>query len=412
MLGRRPNIERLKKREDAAGLIEAAATRDLVEGTRGEVVDLAADTRREAVRALGELPGDPLAADGAVEAVMGCLQDSEEEVALAAVEALGRVDSPEAYPMLVAAAATLLPAAGHHRARQRAVEALAAYGAGAAPDLARSLVERDDGAALGADDADTLNDLLHHTTGAVEATPQLIEVLVGALRGSRLVERERAQQALSWYASSAVDPLLEALDDPDVRPSAAAVLGASRDVRAVPQLAECLSDPDVETRRAAARALGELTSPRAVEPLLRATDDEDFRVRSEAVAALDRLGTVGVVVGIETLARKGAPRLEEAEEYQRTLRPPPQLEGEEEEEPARITAVPDAEPRVRPIRPEPRTPAARREEPRRARREAEHRPAPYRTGVAAGGPLWPGLRRVLDAGRDSRRPEEAGNTGS
>ncbi|MEA2472648.1 MAG: hypothetical protein QOE06_563 [Thermoleophilaceae bacterium] len=387
---------------------------DLVESTDGQLVDLAVSVRRDALRALGELPGDALAAEDATEVVMEGLRDNEEDVAVAAVDMLSASESPESYPILVIAVAAVLPAAGHNRARMRAAERLAVYGPDAAADLARALVEREDGTALGADDADTLSDLLERATGSPHPTPEVTRTLVDGMRSSRMAERERAQQALGWYAEFSVEPLLVALEDPELRPGAATVLGSARDVRAVPQLAECLSDPDVETRRAAARSLGELTSPRAVEPLLRATDDDDFRVRSEAVAALDRLGTVGVVVGIETLARKGTPRIEQAEEYTRTLQPPPPVEVEARTrhvEPATPAAAshPQAQRAVTPRAETPAEEPAEREVP--AIVDEAERSEPSVPVARDGGALWPGLRRVLDAGREARWREEAGSPG-
>ena len=365
---RKHKLGRLKRRKDASGLAAAAQHRDLVEGAGGDVVDLAAPIRLAALVAMTELPRESLANPDVLPAAAACLGDPSREVAAAAVRVLVACGSPEAREVLVVGVADQLRYAGHTEARSAALEILAGDGERAVAALARALIRRQDDLPLASDDAEALRFLLMEATGSPSADHLLIGALVEELRVPDLTERGRAEQILRWFARDAVESLLAALGDPELRGAAAGALGAAGDASTVPALADHLTDPDPEIRRRVARALGEIMSPRAVEPLLRATDDEDYGVRTEAVDALDQLGTLAVVVGIETLARREAPALDAAVE------PRVALEGTVAVEPLAL------------------------EQP-----QAERVRAVARDGFATGRPLWPGLRRVLESKRTRRR---------
>jgi HEAT repeat protein len=120
-----------------------------------------------------------------------------------------------------------------------------------------------------------------------------VKGLVGALgyqkdRGVRTA----AAVALGKTADArAVQPLADALRDPDIatRSAAAQALGEIGDAGAVEPLLAALRDPDGNTRHAAAQALAKTGDGRAVEPLLAALADQDVRVSMAAAAALGEI---------------------------------------------------------------------------------------------------------------------------
>src|SRR5262249_5609664 len=107
---------------------------------------------------------------------------------------------------------------------------------------------------------------------------------VGALKQDPDITRRLGRRA--------VEPLIDALDDPDreVRDKAALVLGELGDRQATLPLTALLHGPDAEVRWRAAAALGELRDSRAVGPLVQALRDPDEAVRSGAVRALEMTG--------------------------------------------------------------------------------------------------------------------------
>ena len=102
--------------------------------------------------------------------------------------------------------------------------------------------------------------------------------------------RSRAIDSLREFGSELVEPMIELLGDADDETRAAAIGIASvfDDARIVPSTIPLLKDPDWWIRIAAADTLGRLHDPRAVEPLIAALDDAD--VRWTAVEALGRIG--------------------------------------------------------------------------------------------------------------------------
>ena len=101
-----------------------------------------------------------------------------------------------------------------------------------------------------------------------------------------------AATGLSKAGASAVEPLLEALQDGQyvVRQLAALALGEMGDLRAVERLVERLGDEYEAVRQAAAVSLGKLGAAEAIEPLLRAMRDESEIVRRAVVNALGMIG--------------------------------------------------------------------------------------------------------------------------
>jgi twitching motility protein PilT len=101
--------------------------------------------------------------------------------------------------------------------------------------------------------------------------------------------RERALDSLRAFADQLVEPVIALLGDPDpdVRGGAIAVATVFEDRRIVPAAIGLLKDPDWWLRIAAADTLGRLRDPRAVEPLIAALADAD--VKWAAVEALGRI---------------------------------------------------------------------------------------------------------------------------
>lgn len=79
-------------------------------------------------------------------------------------------------------------------------------------------------------------------------------------------------------------------ENPDTRASAARVLGAIGDIRAVEPLITALTDQDELARRSAADALGKIKDARAIEPLIAAIKDDDVYVRKSSIRILGFMG--------------------------------------------------------------------------------------------------------------------------
>jgi HEAT repeat protein len=290
---RRPNVKALARSGDTACLCEAAGYVDLMPQGDGSVADLGAPVREEAVRALGELGGDY-----ADSVVVRALRDRSDRVRAAAVEVLrghGRM-AP------LAEALGWLPE-GSGRARELAIEALFEFRPeGCARQLTEALLRRPGNRPLSPGDGRLVCALLQ-AEAREEATIEVIAVLLAALRDPREVVSERAAALLMRLGPASVEPLIDELATGAARDRAAAVLGAIKDVRALEALRAGLDQSDASVRAESCFALGELRDPAAVEALLHATRDPEYVVRARAGSALDRIGMVGVVVGVSTLLR-------------------------------------------------------------------------------------------------------------
>ncbi len=130
------------------------------------------------------------------------------------------------------------------------------------------------------------------------------ELQTGDARSRRDVVRRMA----AYPADEVAQPLLRALEDPEVavRLEAARTAGEVGLEAAVPVLREWMEAPDADIRAAAARALGAIGDPRPVGSLVRALGDSSASVRRAAVKALARLGAdpeIGRSVAVPLLAR-------------------------------------------------------------------------------------------------------------
>jgi len=144
-----------------------------------------------------------------------------------------------------------------------------------------------------------------------------VEPLIAALKDGDQGIRRSATEALVKIGAPAVEPLIAAFKDQDVRKYVARALSRIGDPRATEPLSAGLKDQNGDVRTAAAEALGHIGAPAveplmaafkyqgvrryatealahigapAVEPLMLALRDEDLDVRKYVARALGRIG--------------------------------------------------------------------------------------------------------------------------
>lgn len=165
----------------------------------------------------------------AVEALLRLLKDSDRDVRIAAIDALGAAKQPAAVPPLAAR----LDTETDEQVLEKIVDALGAIGAPEAVDGLLGLLDR------------TPRDAIRWSC---------INSL-GKIGDPRAAERLR--------------PYLEAAYPADVRQVAVEALGKLKDAAALPRLAEILrGDPEEKLRQAAAAALGLMAPVEAIEAIL------------------------------------------------------------------------------------------------------------------------------------------------
>jgi HEAT repeat protein/beta-lactamase regulating signal transducer with metallopeptidase domain len=277
-----------------------------VEALMSAMDDSDLEVRVSVVSALGSLQDT-----AAVEALMRALRtDTDAEVRAAAAHALGEIEDPRAIPALgealrsdtdtnvrVIAAHALgeiedtrgvepLAAAINDSNREVRVAVIQALGEIESPDAIDAVTS-----ATRDGDAE-IRMLAVWALGEIEdarAVPGLSQVLTS---DSDAAVREKAAWALGEIEhASAVDALGQALSDNDVKVRRMAVwaLGEIEDARAVEPLIGVLNDSDVEIRRTAIWALGEIGSRQAVDPLIGVLNDPDVKVRRSAIWALGEI---------------------------------------------------------------------------------------------------------------------------
>jgi HEAT repeat protein len=278
-------------------LVRALSHQELVDDGETGVVDYAAETRAEALLALAEL-GE--VADGHVtEAVAERLDDPVPFVRQVAVRALSALDATRARDELIRGVVSW-PEPPYGEARMEALRALQELDDASVAERVIQAVASSNGSAVL--DGITRSAIVYLASdperGARPA--ETVGLLIDMLRRAD-GNRRNLEILLAWLGEHSVDELIDGLDDPALRESAATVLGALRESRAVPGLVRCLEDERVHVRLASARALGEIRDVRGVEGLIRAVSDPDYEVRRVAQEALDALGTVGVVAGVSAV---------------------------------------------------------------------------------------------------------------
>ncbi|XWN35587.1 MAG: sister chromatid cohesion protein PDS5 [Roseivirga sp.] len=245
--------------------------------------------------------------------LLRALEDSEEDVRYAAVEALGALVKATPYHAEHAREALILAIGDSDvDVRRAAVEALGAL-VEATPEHAEH--------ALKALTSAIRNSESHVRSGAVEAlgalveaAPQhaeaVLEALTSAMEDSEWHVRRAAVEALGalvkaapYHAEAVLEALIRVLrdSDSDIRRAVAEALGEL--VKAAPEQAEhalkaltsAMEDSDWLVRRAAARALGALVEAAPLQAeavraaLTSAMEDSDSDVRSAAARALGAL---------------------------------------------------------------------------------------------------------------------------
>jgi HEAT repeat protein len=286
-------VKKARRKGNVGRLVEALAYQDVVRGDENGAVDLGAGVRVEAVSALGEL-GDERSAQAVIER----LQDPVPRVRQAAVKAAAAIDPAQARGPLVEGVLTW-PDPPFGEARNEALHALVEMDDPALPEQLVSALAVSNGSAIM--DQVTRSAVVSLASTSSNGSPEaIVDLLLDILRRDEGNPRH-IEIMLAWLADHSTDDLIDALDDLALRESAATVLGALRESRAVPGLTRCLDDYRVEVRLAAARAMGEIRDVRSVEGLIRAVSDESYEVRRQAQEALDGLGTVGVVAGVSAV---------------------------------------------------------------------------------------------------------------
>jgi HEAT repeat protein len=112
------------------------------------------------------------------------------------------------------------------------------------------------------------------------------------LKSKSLRQRQRAVRKLRRLANAnAVEPLMEALGDPEpeLRRAAAEALGEIRDPRAVPALVTALRDPATSVRESAVDALRQIGSRDAVSSLVEGLRESNTSVRRRVAKTLESL---------------------------------------------------------------------------------------------------------------------------
>ncbi|HET6581399.1 MAG TPA: HEAT repeat domain-containing protein [Methanoregula sp.] len=122
--------------------------------------------------------------------------------------------------------------------------------------------------------------------------PRAIQPLVEALGDFDKSVREQAMLALSSIGKAAIEPLTEAMKEPqwETRYRAAEALGKIADEKAVKPLIQALKDNRDHVRYMAAKGLRTLRHADTIEPMVILLDDENRYVRMMAVRALGAIG--------------------------------------------------------------------------------------------------------------------------
>jgi HEAT repeat protein len=261
--------------------------------TLGALIDDLTDknryVRKDAADALLEISKKkPIRDPRAVAPLIAALNDTDQEVAGLAAEALGQIKDPRAVEPLIAALKD-----------KDASRAALALGEIKDPRAVAPLI-----AAL----KDTNEEVACWSAEALGhiKDPRAVEPLIAALKNKQLGVDEGAAEALMRWQSEvnalveikdprAVEPLMGALKDmvSEHRYLAAEALGDFGDARAVEPLIAALKDKEELCAKNAAEALGKIGPP-AVEPLIAALKRANPGYRLAIDNALSNIGTPAV----------------------------------------------------------------------------------------------------------------------
>jgi hypothetical protein len=283
--GRRPNVQKLARRDKAARIVRALRYHDEIVDRAGRVFDLGVDVRRQAAGALAKLD-----APDALDALVDALEDEAPSVRAAAAEALGARGDDCAVADLAWVAASPVEPDGVRAAARQALGRLGAPGT--AELFTGALIDRGGGL----DDAREAVEAALSREGDV-AVRAVVEQALDYLACPGDEPCARAERVVDWVGRRAVPTLIAALGDAPTRAQAAAALGRLHDNSATEPLIELLRDSEPDVRTAAARALGAIKDPSAVEALVAVARDPEYEVREAAITALEGLWSVAVMSG-------------------------------------------------------------------------------------------------------------------
>jgi HEAT repeat protein len=288
--------------------------------------DSSLEVRVEAALALGRLGGDEAIlalaphAQAAGDGTKGSpSSESAHAMRQAALRALGRIGSPRAIDLLVAALSGDKPDAARTPARDalvsvgpRAVKPLVTFLTGSpSTDAAIGAVQ-----ALGAiGDPSASQPIVRGMQrgvvpvsaglsalaelGSSDALPAVLELVAGQATSVRLEAIRAARELLDPTRPDgrAVDPLVDALSEPGLtieeRAGMLELLGRAGSPRGAATLLAHAGDKQTSVRRAVLAALGNLSEGSAAidAKLVAALDDDLGTVRTEAAVSLSRVGT-------------------------------------------------------------------------------------------------------------------------
>jgi HEAT repeat protein len=321
------NVEKMERKRDVEGLIEALTHKDLEVRDKAQMalvrigepaVELLIRTlkdktpharalrRAKSARALGDI-GDARAVEALIRAT-NSTYEFDELVRVNAAEALGKIGDARAVEALIEAAERSV---GHLLIRTADDQAASA--------AARALGNIRDQKAV----EPLIKAMGHYNPEvrkhAAEALGNIkdaraVKPLLEALADVDTEVNLYAKDALTKIGGTAVvDGLIECLkEEPKGRNAkhyAAIVLGEIADVKAVQPLVQALNDRDTEVRRRAATALGKIGDVMAVEPLVQALNKAtefpaDAYLQHCTIEALGRIGGPAVETLIELLENK------------------------------------------------------------------------------------------------------------
>ncbi len=269
---------------DDATLALAPLVQIAGDGARGAPSAESAHAVREAaLTALGRI-ATPRAVELLIAALDGDRPDAERTPAQAALVAVG---APAVRPLLATLAHSVSP-----RTATGAVQALGAIGdASAAPAIVRGMQRGVVPVTAGLRGLARLR--------SPDALPAILELISGDASAVRVEAIRAAGELLDPTRPDgrAVDPVVEALRDPtltlDERVGLVRLLGRAGSPRAGPTLLQFSSDKSAAVRRAALVAMGGLSAGSAAidAALVSALDADGGAVRTDAAIALSKVGT-------------------------------------------------------------------------------------------------------------------------
>jgi HEAT repeat protein len=266
-----PDVKKLKKRWDIAGLCHLLEHQDLqVQYEAAEALgdlgdekaveplitalkrDETSGVRWKAAEALSKI-GNP-----AVESLIATLQYPDEDVRWKAAIALGGIGNTDAIEPLIH-----LLSDDDRFVRSRAAHALSMIGEPAVFPLINALRKGETGVRWGA----------AHALGIIK-NPLAVDSLIPALADTEVMVRAEAAAALAAIGTPALRPLLAFLKSAqgETRMEVMTALGELRNADAIEPLFQLLENADDDERKAIADAIDAILIP-AVEPLVRRIRD-------------------------------------------------------------------------------------------------------------------------------------------